>query len=288
MPDPLRIELQALARDLQAHGIPLIVGGGYGLLLRNEWIRHSSSRTLIPDLPTTRSTEDLDIFLKAEVISDPEKTGPIRETLDRRGYEPIAKYFQFQREVEYLGSLRKVRVDFLAAPVPDELSEQVKTDNVRLRPRGGKGLHAHVTPEALTVEESLITLDIGEDDESLAIYLPHPFSYLLLKLYALRDRLHDEGMSYGRHHAFDLYATIAMMTEAEWEECLRLKQKHKDDLRVIEAHNIATNLFADTTATGALRLQEHAQSTGYNLPGEHLSVFLETLHELLDIDTVGG
>lgn len=95
-------------------------------------------------------------------------------------------------------------------------------------------------------------------------------------------------MSYGRHHAFDLYATIAMMTEAEWEECLRLKQKHKDDLRVIEAHNIATNLFADTTATGALRLQEHARSTGYNLPGEHLSVFLETLHELLDIDTVDG
>jgi hypothetical protein len=284
LPDPLRKELQALARDLQARDVPLIVGGGYGLLLRTELIRSSDSRTLIPDLPTARSTEDLDIFLKAEVISNPDKTDPIREALDRRGYEPVAKYFQFQREVDYLGSARKVKVDFLAAPVPDELSEKVKADNVRLRPRGGKGLHAHVTPEALTVEESLITVDIGEGDESLAIYLPHPFSYLLLKLYALRDRLHDEGMSYGRHHAFDLYATIAMMTETEWEECLRLKQKHEDAPRLIEAHNIATNLFADTTAIGALRLREHIRSTGYDLSEEQLNVFLETLHEILNVD----
>lgn len=283
MPDPLRIELRALARDLQARDIPLIVGGGYGLLLRAELIRSSGSRSLIPDLPTARSTEDLDIFLKAEVISDPNKTGPIREALDRRGYEPIAKHFQFQREVEYLGRVRMVKVDFLAAPVPDELSKKVKADNVRLRPRGGKGLHAHVTPEALTVEESLIIVDIGEGDESLAIYLPHPFSYLLLKLYALRDRIHDERTSYGQHHAFDLYATIAMMTEAEWEECLRLKHKHEDAPRVIEAHHIATNLFADTTAIGALRLQEHVRSTGYNLSEEQLNIFLETLHELLDV-----
>lgn len=286
MPDPLRKELQALARDLQARDIPLIVGGGYGLLLRTELIRSSGSRTLIPDLPTARSTEDLDIFLKAEVISDPDKTDPIREALDRLGYEPIptAKYFQFQREVEYLGRVRKVKVDFLAAPVPGELSEKVKADNVRLRPRGGKGLHAHVTPEALTVEEYLIAIDIGEGDENLTIYLPHPFSYLLLKLYALRDRLHDESMSYGRHHAFDLYATIAMMTEAEWEECLRLKQKHKDAPRVIEAHHIAADLFADTTAIGALRLREHIRSTGYNLSEERLNVFLETLQELLNVD----
>lgn len=60
MADPLRKELQALARDLQARDIPLIVGGGYGLLLRTELIRSSGSRTLIPDLPTARSTEDLE------------------------------------------------------------------------------------------------------------------------------------------------------------------------------------------------------------------------------------
>lgn len=283
MPDPLKKELQALARDLQAYDVPLIVGGGYGLLLRTEQIRHSSARTLIPDLPTARSTEDLDIFLKAEVISDPDKTGPIREALDRRGYEPIARHFQFEREVEYSGRTRKVRVDFLAAPVPDKLSTKVKAANVRLSPRGGKGLHAHVTPEALTVEESLMSVDIGEENESLIVYLPHPFSYLLLKLYALRDRLHDEATSYGRHHAFDLYTTIATMTEEEWEESLRLRQEHKDAPQVLEAQYIATELFGDTTTLGVLRLQEHARSTGHNLSEEQLNLFLETLRELLDV-----
>lgn len=209
MVDPLRVELRALANDLRARGVPLIVGGGYGLLLRNEMVRRSGARTLIPDFPTARSTEDLDIFLKAEVISDPEKTSPIREALNRRGYEPVAKHFQFQRDTNYMGGIKKVKVDFLAAPVPDELQAKVKADQVRIRPRGGEGLHAHVTPEALTVEESLVPVDIGEDDASLTIYLPHPFSYLLLKLHALRDRVYDEETDYGRHHAFDLYSIIA-------------------------------------------------------------------------------
>jgi hypothetical protein len=279
--DPLRVELRSLAEDLRAYGIPLIVGGGYGLLLRTELIRRSNSRTLIPDLPTARSTEDLDLFLKAEVISDPEKTIPIRQMLNRRGYEPIVEHFQFQREIDYMGRTRMVRVDFLAAPVPDELETKVKTDQVRVRPRGGKGLHAHVTPEALTVEESLVPIDIGEDGESLTVYLPHPFSYLLLKLYALRDRVDDEETDYGRHHAFDLYSTIATITEEEWEETTRIKEKHKDAPQVVEARRIASDLFADTTAVGALRLQEHARSIGYDLSQERLNFFVESLQELM-------
>ena len=130
----------------------------------------------------------LDIFLKAEVISSSGKTGPIREALDRRGYEPVVKHFQFEREVDYMGRARKVKVDFLAAPVPAELSANVRADSVRVRPRDGKGLHAHLTPEALTVEEFTIAIDIGGDDERLTVYLPHPFSYLLLKLHAADTR----------------------------------------------------------------------------------------------------
>jgi len=279
--DPLRVELKALAEDLRVHGIPLIVGGGYGLLLRTDLIRQSGSRMLIPDIPTARSTEDLDIFLKAEVISDPTKTEPIREALDRRGYEPIVKHFQFQREIDYMGRSRRVRVDFLAAPVPEELEQKVRADRVRVRPRDSKGLRAHVTPEALTVEESLVPVDIGEGGESLIIYLPHPFSYLLLKLHALRDRVHDESTEYGRHHAFDLYTTLATMTEEEWVESMRIKERHKDSAHVLEAQRIANDLFADATALGVLRLREHVRSIGYDLDQEQLIYFVESLQELM-------
>ncbi len=281
MIDPLREELRALARDLQRRDISLIVGGGYGLVLRTELIMKSGSRTLVPDFPGARSTEDLDIFLKAEVISNSAKTGPIREALDRRGYEPVVRHFQFEREVDYMNRTRKVKVDFLAAPVPVDLSAHVRTDSVRVRPRDGKGLHAHLTPEALTVEESMTAIDIGEDDERLTIYLPHPFSYLLLKLHALRDRLDREDTDYGRHHAFDLYSTIATMTEQEWEESARIKEKYRGTRQVVEARRIASDLFADSRATGALRLQEHARSAGYDLSRERLEFFLESLQELM-------
>lgn len=152
-----------------------------------------------------------------------------------------------------------------------------------MRPHGEKGLHAYVTPEALTVEESLVPVDIGEDDTGiLEIYLPHPFSYLLLKLHALRDRVENEATEYGRHHAFDLYSTIATMTEEEWEESVRLKERYKDAPQVAEARRIASDMFADTTALGALRLQEHARSIDYDLTQGQLNDFVEYLQDLID------
>jgi hypothetical protein len=53
-------------------------------------IAESGSRMLIPDFPGARSTEDPDIFLKAEVISDPEKTAAVRKALDRSRIGPAA------------------------------------------------------------------------------------------------------------------------------------------------------------------------------------------------------
>jgi len=133
----------------------------------------------------------------------------------------------------------------------------------------------------LTVEESLVPVDIGEGGESLIIYLPHPFSYLLLKLHALRDRVHDESTEYGRHHAFDLYTTLATMTEEEWVESMRIKERHKDSAHVLEAQRIANDLFADATALGVLRLREHVRSIGYDLDQEQLIYFVESLQELM-------
>lgn len=281
MIDPLREELRVLAKEFQGRGIPLIIGGGYGLVLRTEMIAESGSRTLIPDFPSARSTEDLDIFLKAEVISNPEKTEAIREALDRCGYEPVVPNFQFRREIDYRDRSRSIKVDLLAAPVPAELSTSVKVDPVRTRPRSGKGLHAHVTPEALTVEESTILIDIGEAEESLSVYIPHPFSYLLLKLYALRDRLDDRDADNGRHHAFDLYSTIATMTEREWDESGSIKDTYRGTPQVIEARNMASDLFADGTALGSLRLQEHARGAGYALSRDRLDFFLDSVRQLM-------
>lgn len=71
--DPLGKELIRLARILAGHEIKLIVGGGYGLLLKAALLSASRERTRIEPIPAARSTTDLDFFLHAEIISSVEK-----------------------------------------------------------------------------------------------------------------------------------------------------------------------------------------------------------------------
>jgi hypothetical protein len=81
--DPLREELRRLARRLDEHGIRLIVGGGYGLLLLTKQLRLSGARTSFDELPGTRSTDDIDIFLRAEIITNAGKTSLIRAAMSQ-------------------------------------------------------------------------------------------------------------------------------------------------------------------------------------------------------------
>ncbi len=283
--DPLRDELNRLARRLEAQGIKLIVGGGYGLLLRAEYVRRSGVRTRFVELPGARSTNDIDIFLGAEIIVDGSKTTLIRKALDELGYMPVesAKFYQFVRQVEYRGLPRSVKIDFLAAPVEGEGAARVKSDVRRIRPREAKGLHAHTTPEALTVEDHLLAFDINADTEEspLMVYLPHPFSYLLLKLFALSDQVESEEKGYGAYHAFDIYRTVAMMTEAEWGEAHEMRDQYAATEPVSRARGIVRELFSGIEARGVLRLRDHARTVGEELPVEQLRELIDDLQELL-------
>ena len=289
--DPLREELRKLARALEPHGIRLIVGGGYGLLLRAEQIRSSKARTRFAELPGARSTNDIDIFLGAEVITDAAKTGLIRAALDALGYEPIegARYYQFVLPVTYAGLPRGVKIDLLAAPVSGDKEVTVKQNSRRIKPRAGVGLHAHTTPEALTVEDYAQPVDVG-GDEPVVVYLPHPFSYLLLKLFALRDLLDNEAKGRGAYHAFDIYRTIAMMTSGEWEEAVQMRGQYAATEPVAEAGRLVKELFSSLEAPGTMRLREHARRVGEQIPSENLRAMIDDLHELLpvpreDVDT---
>lgn len=283
--DPLIQQLRLLTQALDPHGIRLIVGGGYGLLLRAEQIRQSGVRTRFGELPGTRSTTDLDIFLSAEVITDADKTMKIRSVLDDLGYKPIddAKYYQFVLPIKYAGLDRGVKVDLLAAPVTGDRQPQVRQDERRIRPRGGEGLHAHTTPEALTVEDHLVSINISADETPLVVYLPHPFSYLLLKLFALRDRLDDEEK--GPYHAFDIYRTIGMMTAEQWEQACLMRDRYIDFEPVPQACKLVRELFESLESAGTIRVRNHARSVGEDTPTENLRALLDDLAELFPLGT---
>jgi hypothetical protein len=262
--DPLLNQLRQFAKKLAEQNISLVIGGGYGLLLKANHIQRTGARTRLEQIPIARSTGDIDVFLTTEVIIDKNKMAAIRQALDELGYSPVpgAEYYQFFREVVIAGVPRNLKFDFLAAPVTGEQAEKVKADVRRIRPRGPTEtpMHAHTTPEAVTIEEHLISVDIGEAGQPIEVFLPHPFSYTLLKLFALSDQVDNAEKEFGRHHAFDIYTTWAMMTEEEFTQAEDLRRDYADLGVMPEALEIAAELFADENAKGMIRMKEHARA----------------------------
>jgi len=86
-----------------------------------------------------------------------------------------------------------IKIDILTGPQSRFQGTRVKADSRRARPKPSVEIHAHPLDEALTLEEGLVpivltgTLSSGEAWES-KIFLPHPYTFVIMKLFAFRDR----------------------------------------------------------------------------------------------------
>lgn len=279
--DPFVTELIALDRALRGE-FPLIVGGGYGLVLRQRYLRAERIRTRRA-FPPARSTQDIDLFLQLEVLLDPQRMERFRAALDSLDYRPVesARYYQFVRDLEIAGQQRDLKIDLLSR-LPESAPEMaaLKADRRRIRNRSFHQLHTHATPEAVTVEESLLPLVLSHDGRRATVYIPHPFSYLLLKLFALRDQIENPAKFHGRHHAFDIFCIVAMMTRTDWEGALSLRTRFSAAPPVVEARGLVNHLFGSLAAPGVQCIVEHAEQTGYRIPVREIDEFRWDLAEV--------
>jgi hypothetical protein len=203
----------------------------------------------------------------------------LRDELRGLGYGavPGAEHYQFRREVLYRGAQRELKVDFLAPPPrAPHLLAKVQFDARRIRNRMAKGIHAHTTPEAFSIAERVLAFKLG-DAEATHVHVPHPYTFLLLKLFAFRDLSHDAGKEFGRYHAFDLYRIIAMMNEQEYEDAERFRDRFEGEDIVKSARRIVAELFTDRDSRGPLAILEHARTVGANITNDDLVGFLEDL-----------
>jgi len=265
----LTTSLLDLLYELRDQPMPLILGGGYGLFVKQVHLQKSlqnaaTPATLISDVlwPVPRATEDLDILLTTEVVIDAARMRPIRAALDRLGYVAIpgAEYMQFAKP---LGGGRIAKVDLLTGPLGAFADDpRVKVDDRRVRPRESVQLHAHRTDEAIAFQEDTLaipvrgTLSSGDTYEAV-VHVPQPFTLLLMKLFTFRDRCMDAAKDMARHHALDLYRIVAFMTNAEFDQTERQIRQHQNEPAVVEASRIVAEHFASTESLGPLRLREH-------------------------------
>jgi hypothetical protein len=262
--DYLQSSLLDLLHELRDVDFPLIVGGGFGLFLKRLHLESTGSRTLLTQLPQPRATNDLDLFIRVELLADHATMLVMSTALRRLGYQavPEAKFLQWKRTIDAAGIPHEVKIDFLVGPLGDRRSN-LHVKQPRVRPKKPIELHAYSVEEAIDLEEDPVSISVqgnrstGEPFQD-TVYVPHPFPYLLMKLSAFSDRQNDADRQLGRHHALDVYTLVGLLTESEYE-CVREKAaQHADSPYLARTRQIVERDFSHETAIGILRLKEHA------------------------------
>lgn len=116
--DPLTLTVLDLDAALGGNA-DLLIGGGFGLYLKQLHLEQSDEKTLLPRSrwPRARTTQDIDLFIRAEIITDPDQMARYRQAIDRLGFvvEPDAKWLKFAREpdrteVRHEGGIGRARI----------------------------------------------------------------------------------------------------------------------------------------------------------------------------------
>lgn len=81
--DTLTSALLDLSHELAGFDLKLIVGGGFGIYLKYRELLTTKAQTLLSKWPEPRSTNDLDLFLRTELLTDSRKLVPLVQALQK-------------------------------------------------------------------------------------------------------------------------------------------------------------------------------------------------------------
>ena len=255
--NPLHPHLLDILKSPASEG--LILGGGYGLQLKRQHVK--GKKTLLQSIPEVRATMDLDFFLRLELFMDPERERGVRELLDSLNYRPKANHFLFEKPLGEEYPDRFAKVDLLARePTSSEPNLKLKPPRVGSRSKD-VNLHGRHTPEAFAVEESTIKILVNEEP-TLHVHVPHPFSWLVMKTVAAGDWLKTRGTGQAKpnseKHAYDCYILTGMITEDELESCREFNDRYKGHAKLQEARELGRHLFCESTSPGYLEACKRA------------------------------
>jgi len=262
IPD-LQTSLLDLLHEMKTTDIKLIIGGGFGIYLKTGHVQRLGTRTLLREWPEPRSTNDLDLFLRPELIIDSAKLKPLADAIARLDYQvvPGAEKYQFMKPGPKSAEASNIKIDILTGPQSRFQGTRVKVDARRARPNPSVGIHAHPVDEAPTLEEGLLPVTLagklssGEPWQA-EVFLPHPYTFLMMKLFAFRDRVDDADKEFGRYHALDLYSILATTTEEEWKYSVELRNQYGAEPCVMEAGCLVSKYFSGLESLGMIRLRE--------------------------------
>ena len=163
----LEKSLLELLSKLDSTICPIILGGGYGLYLRRTLLEQKATRTLLKHWPEARSTNDLDLFLRPELLCDSTRLSSLKSAFDELGYTPVegAEHYQFRKDDPDGFIKRGIKIDLLTGPSSSFDGTGLKVDERRVRPNPSVKIHAHPTDEAITLDEHIQEVKLQSDDD---------------------------------------------------------------------------------------------------------------------------
>ncbi|MCC6549623.1 MAG: hypothetical protein IT279_06095 [Ignavibacteriaceae bacterium] len=179
-------------------------------------------------------------------------------------------------------------MDLLSQPVGSKDLEKVVIKPPRIKPKGVEKFHAFYHREAEIINFGLISVSEKVPDALRGIFpnvfLPSAMSYIILKLFAFRDRIQDEKKDYGRHHAYDIFASILDMDEDDWKTAARQSELQKDSQILKEAKMLAGQYFSAPDQLGIIRIRENVQfRSNRTIYDPVIPIFITDLKELFQV-----
>lgn len=254
-----------------------MLGGGFGLRVKRAHLANRRTPTLAQsvgyEVPEARATSDLDLFLRLEIFSHVESGLALRSAIDELGYVERTPKWQFQKPLSEAMRDHEVVLDLLARE-PDPGSD-VRVKGMRVGSGAGVELHGHKTPEAFAVEEDSIPCDVLEGDRVLGtVNVVHPFAMLNMKVRASHDWLRFQNDAWelrerqsppSAKHVFDCALIVAMVTQAELEECRELCAAYREHPIATEIRQEALMLFELPTSPGWLEARRQGMFDDHEL-----------------------
>ncbi len=291
--EPLFEYLFEIIEKPESEGI--ILTGGLGMRLKHAHIINSKISTLVENVPQPRPTTDLDLFLRVQFWIEIERAIQIRALVEKLGYQPILHSWHFRKPIDGLEG-RFIKLDFQArTPLPDESVKVKQKGRFKQRQVGrdmGSGLAGLETIEAFSLDEMPIPLSLTLNGSEAVCLVPHPYTWLNLKIAAAFDwlleqrgeippKFAEEGEDSKRlKHVFDVVILVAMLTVQELSECKTLATKYLEHPLAAKNRESAKKLFEKEDGEGMVAARYYAATTAVEFPLDH-DLFWTTLQQTL-------
>jgi len=287
--------------DLRKISPGLLLAGGYGLFLKQQWlvsqlsflgnesgdsiVTEKGEKLVVDEIRTVvaihrwreqtpRVTKDFDFLISLDLIASPEEQQRLHEVLDKHGFKVVPENARWQF-AKLIGEGRQVVLDF-HVPSPEQKRDDLRIQARRVKPQpslGQTGVHGRENPEATGSELYPFSFKFKESE----IVLPNPVTLTVMKLTAMRDRWlasQDASKSaetrelesrQARKHAEDAFRIVAMMTREESETAIKILEVVRGSPVCSAAKATLSQFFKSDDSWGSQVVEEKWQSEDFQI-----------------------